>query len=220
MEITQLIKDLSWPIVALVGMYLLLHKGMLKELFEVIASKIIDLGRTINLIKEESNRMASSVSDFRTTIVDLSIKMDDIIVKINQVKTTTDQVNETVVDIAGNQEDANDSAESETSAISDDNTYTSVMLRWNSFVNTMEASFSNGGDFDRRSIGIMARRLADARYTHRIKTISREDAQCISDLFRRIKAARRNWKSVQDKDNEAKSLINEIGKAEDIIRLQ
>jgi len=210
MDIEKFIKEISWPVVTLICVYYLFHKGQLKEIFRIIAENIIDLGKTLRSIKDESDKMSGSVESFNNAVSTLSSKLDELNDKVNSVKDTAEKVDVNVTEISEIQDENIDISHS------NDAVYKSIMTEWNEFVEGMSSVFSETGGFDRRSIGAMASLLSDKRFKHKI-SISKGQAEEIGALFSKIKATRRYWKSIKDKKNEAASLISEIQKAKNWI---
>lgn len=208
MDNLQFIKEISWPIVALFCAYYLLHKGLLKDIFQIISDKIIDIGKTLNSMKDVSEKMKNSADTLRDATNDLSSKLDTVLNKVTQIKRNTDGIS---VAIESNDEQEYDYRNEEKDLI-----YKNLMDEWDAFVATMRESFTRKNDFDAISIGRMAKLLTDNEYTSRI--ISNDDAEKIIMLFSKIKGARRNWSSRENKEQSATNIIKDIRDAITIIR--
>jgi hypothetical protein len=204
MAVLQLIKELAWPFVTLVCVYYLFHKGLLKEYFEVIADRIFGVSRNLGEIKEQSKAISEIVDK-------LSEKLEFLKKGTAELKNSADNLKAVAIDVKDNIDtsiiELNRNQENEQPREPNDQLYKDVKISWDNFVNEIREKFNNPEEFDARSVGVMARRLADNRYRHRIPTISPELADKISNLFSEIKAARRS--GINNKI-EADRLIQEI----------
>ncbi|MBF0392265.1 MAG: hypothetical protein HQL38_06250 [Alphaproteobacteria bacterium] len=220
------IRDMAWPIVALVCIYYLGHKGLLKQLFEIIGEKIIEVGRTLKAIKEESLTIKSNIDELMASLNSFSNKLEES-KKLadgfrdysNKLNETQDLLDEAIVVLSDREESAQEpSGIDSVQDVHGDALYKKIMEEWDVFVSSMENAFVNTTDFDRRSISVMARRLADGRVRLTIERITKAEAESIAAVFARIKAIRRSWSRVSNKESEAESIIADINSAANMLR--
>ena len=182
----QLVRDLAWPVVALVALFFVWKTDAIGKLVKVTAA-IDDFKLRLNELIESEERLsksAGSIGEITSTLTSIQDDFVQLKADVENIRDRVDQRSDAPVDITPNQQD---------NPVNLSLLFEAMDKKWMQVNNCLEEIF---GWFDRRSTAGEAYRFAHGN--RKGPRLEYEEAEKIGRLHSSIKSYRRRYGSLPD----------------------
>lgn len=203
MTCSELISDLAWPIVALIGIWILGPGGLLKSIVGELTERLLKVNSAISELKntvEQFNDIQRKFSDSTDWVSEFQNKLATITSQIREIKSIAEeQVAQAISEGSktfGNDPSAGAAKEvTELDRKSPDDMFDDISTKWAKLTAVLKERVGQDA-YDGRAIGQMAWILVDKR---RKNPLQSTDAELLENLhsqwkrFTRLHATRTDW---------------------------
>ncbi len=206
MGVLDFFADISWPVVALIGILILGPGGVLKSSIVGLADKLISINASVEEFKkisDEFNERQRAIGESLQWLRESGNELARISSSLDSVRENTNEIvlaqgEKQISEVAGDAEEIEqeqDAAE----ALSPGERYDAIYDSWGTLTEIIRQRIGPD-NYDGRAIGSMARRLS---HRGRANAISKDDAELIESLhsqfkrFARLSATKDEWLSAE-----------------------